>query len=85
MPTYGYICTECDHEFEVFQSITAPPVTKCERCGSKVRKQVFPVGIAFKGSGFHVNDYSSSHNGSSSSDAPACEAAKNGSCPEAKT
>ncbi|MEP0766582.1 MAG: hypothetical protein HRF45_08605 [Fimbriimonadia bacterium] len=76
MPTYGYICTECDHEFEVFQSATAPPVSTCERCGGKVRKQIHAVGIAFKGAGFHINDYSSRP-----STPPACEASSKSETP----
>src|SRR5690242_5098635 len=57
MPTYGYECTDCDHEFEVFQSIKDNPLTTCEACGGALRKRIYPVGIAFKGPGFYVNDY----------------------------
>jgi len=65
MPTYEYQCTTCDHRFEVFQRITDDPVTSCARCGAPVRRLLFPVGIVFKGPGFHVNDYGKS--GSSTS------------------
>ncbi len=58
MPTYGYRCTACKHEFERFQKISDPAVTECETCGAPVKKIMYPVGIAFKGSGFYVNDYS---------------------------
>ena len=57
MPTYGYQCLSCDNQFEVFQSIKDDPLTTCEACGGSLRKRVYPVGIAFKGSGFYVNDY----------------------------
>ena len=57
MPTYGYRCTECDHSFEVVQKIAEKPISECEMCGGKLRKLLFPVGIVFKGSGFHINDY----------------------------
>ena len=57
MPTYGYECLSCDNNFEVFQSIKDDPMTTCESCGGSLRKRVYPVGIAFKGSGFYVNDY----------------------------
>lgn len=67
MPTYGYECTKCGHQFEVFQSITAAPVTKCESCGGKVQQMVFPVGIHFKGEGFHINDYAKNAGTSESS------------------
>ncbi len=57
MPTYGYKCTKCNHEFEVLQKITDEPITECEKCGAEVKKLLYPVGIVFKGSGFHINDY----------------------------
>lgn len=59
MPIYGYRCGSCKHSFEVVQSINDEPVRNCPKCGGQVSKIFFPVGIAFKGSGFHVNDYKS--------------------------
>lgn len=56
MPTYGYECTACKHQFEVFQRITDEPVKVCEKCGKPVNRMIYPVGIVFKGSGFYVND-----------------------------
>ena len=60
MPTYGYRCTSCGHEFERFQKMTDAPVTACEECGAPVKKMIYPVGIAFKGTGFYVTDYKDS-------------------------
>jgi putative FmdB family regulatory protein len=57
MPTYGYKCAQCDHEFEIFQKITDEPIKQCPKCKGEVKKMLFPVGIVFKGSGFHINDY----------------------------
>lgn len=57
MPTYEYQCGECGHSFEVIRKITEDPLTECEKCGGRVRKVLHPVGIVFKGSGFHINDY----------------------------
>lgn len=57
MPTYGYQCNACNHTFEVFQKITDEPLQECEKCGGEVRRLLYPVGIVFKGSGFHINDY----------------------------
>ena len=37
--------------------MTDPALTDCENCGGLVKKVLYPVGIAFKGSGFYVNDY----------------------------
>jgi putative FmdB family regulatory protein len=56
MPTYGYRCTVCRHEFERIQKMSDAPLTECEECQGPVKKILYPVGIAFKGSGFYVND-----------------------------
>ena len=55
MPTYVYECRTCEKSFEAEQSIKDAPLTDCE-CGGTVRRLIQPVGIAFKGSGFYVND-----------------------------
>lgn len=59
MPTYVYECKSCARVFERWQSISEPPVTDCE-CGAAgtVKRVMQPVGIAFRGEGFHINDYS---------------------------
>ncbi|MHB1458877.1 MAG: FmdB family zinc ribbon protein [Armatimonadota bacterium] len=59
MPTYGYKCTRCEDTFEIFQRITDEPFTECEKCKGELKKLLYPVGIVFKGSGFHINDYKS--------------------------
>ena len=61
MPTYEYICTGCDHEFEAFQSITARPIRGCPECGKrKVKRKIGTgAGIIFKGGGFYETDYRS--------------------------
>ncbi len=59
MPIYGYRCKSCDHTFEIMQSVNDEPIKECPECKGPVAKVFFPVGIAFKGSGFHVNDYKS--------------------------
>lgn len=75
MPTYGYRCTECGHELEVFQSMSAEPLKVCSECGGALRKLLYPVGVQFKGSGFYTTDYrngggkSKSESGSSDSSA----------------
>ncbi len=56
MPTYGYQCTQCQHEFSVFQSMKDDPVSICPECGGKVKRLLYPVGIVFKGSGWYIND-----------------------------
>jgi len=59
VPTYGYECTACNERFEVFQRISDEPLTIHEGCGGELRRVLYPVGIVFKGPGFHVNDYGS--------------------------
>ncbi|MCP4456332.1 MAG: zinc ribbon domain-containing protein [Planctomycetes bacterium] len=61
MPTYAYKCDHCEHDFELFQSITAEPVKKCPECKkSRVRRLIGTgAGIIFKGSGFYETDYRS--------------------------
>lgn len=61
MPTYEYQCDQCGHEFQKFQSITAPSVRKCPQCGKlKVRRLIGAgAGIIFKGNGFYQTDYRS--------------------------
>jgi putative FmdB family regulatory protein len=57
VPTYGYECAACKEQFEVVQKITDAPLTTHEGCGGRLRRLLYPVGIVFKGPGFHVNDY----------------------------
>jgi len=61
MPTYDYLCQQCGHEFELFQSITASPSRKCPQCGKHGLKRLIGkgAGIIFKGSGFYETDYRS--------------------------
>ena len=33
-----------------------PRITECESCDGPVKKIIYPVGIAFKGEGFYIND-----------------------------
>ncbi len=62
MPTYDYECSQCEHKWEEFQSITAKPLRKCPSCGKLRAKRVIGAGagIIFKGSGFYQTDYRSS-------------------------
>jgi putative FmdB family regulatory protein len=59
MPTYDYICENCDHQFELFQPITARPAKKCPKCGKMSLKRLIGTGagVIFKGSGFYQTDY----------------------------
>ena len=61
MPTYDYECAACGHRYELFQSITAKPMTKCPACGKRTAKRLIGAGasVIFKGSGFYQTDYRS--------------------------
>ena len=60
MPTYEYQCQKCRKRDEAFQSITAKPLTKCPRCGGRLKRLVSSgSGFLFKGSGFYITDYRS--------------------------
>jgi putative FmdB family regulatory protein len=68
MPTYGYRCGSCGHEFEIRQKITDDALTACPKCGGKLSKMLYPAGVIFKGSGYYTTDYkASSADGSGSS------------------
>ena len=61
MPTYQYKCSECDHEFEKFQSISDPPITICPECDGETKRVITGgAGFIFKGSGFYITDYRNS-------------------------
>ena len=61
MPTYDYVCSSCNHELEIFQSISSSPKRKCPECGRHTLKRQIGsgAGIIFKGSGFYETDYRS--------------------------
>lgn len=59
MPTYVYQCSSCHSTFEAEQRITEAPLDSCA-CGATgtVKRIIQPIAVMFKGSGFHINDYS---------------------------
>jgi len=66
MPVYVYRNLVTNETFEHQQSITDDPLTADPRTGDPVKRIVQPVGIAFKGSGFYVNDSRKGSSGGSS-------------------
>lgn len=60
MPTYEYVCTSCQYEFEAFQKMSEEPLTECPRCKGPVRRKISGgSGLLFKGQGFYITDYRS--------------------------
>ena len=65
MPTYDYVCQNCDHEFEKYQPMSAALLTKCPECGSKKLRRLVGkgAGLIFKGTGFYITDYKNKSSG----------------------
>lgn len=57
MPTYDFRCTRCESQFEVSRPMGAAEPVSCPACDAPAKKVFAPVGVAFKGSGFHNTDY----------------------------
>ena len=63
MPTYVYRRAD-GSRFELFQSITAPPLTTCPTTNQSVERVISGgTGFILKGSGFYQTDYVSRPNG----------------------
>ena len=89
MPTYGYRCKSCGHQFEVFQRMSDDPVQTCPNCQGGVTRILYPTGVVFKGSGYYSTDYkgsgsSASANGSGSSSESGKSESKSESASESK-
>lgn len=57
MPAYDYRCTACENLFEVTRSMGATGDEHCPTCEAPAKRVFTPVGVAFKGTGFHNTDY----------------------------
>ena len=76
MPTYEYRCTACDYKFEEWQTMSAPPIDTCPKCGETAERVISGgAGLIFKGSGFYITDYrSSGYKNDAKKDAPTSSA-----------
>jgi len=57
MPTYDYRCKDCGTTHEIQQGFNDERPTVCPTCGGHLTRVFHPVGVVFKGSGFHKTDY----------------------------
>ena len=59
MPTYDYICNNCEKMYEYFQSMSDAPKKKCPECKKNSLRRVISggTGLIFKGSGYYLTDY----------------------------
>ena len=67
MPTYDYICNDCEKVYEYFQSMSDAPIIKCPECKKNSLRRVISggTGLIFKGSGYYLTDYKNKKNQSS--------------------
>jgi putative FmdB family regulatory protein len=81
MPRYDFQCIECVETFEVTRPAGQAKDEVCPTCGGATRRVFSPVGVVFKGSGFHNTDYKTkpSESPAKSDAAPACGSADSGS------
>jgi putative FmdB family regulatory protein len=70
VPTYQYVCTDCQSDLEAVQTFQEPSLSTCPTCGGKLRKRFGAVGVVFKGSGFYRNDSRSDGRGASGTGKP---------------
>ena len=72
MPTYEYVCTDCQNLWEEIQKISEPAIEVCPKCGkSTAKRQISGGNFILKGGGWYADLYSSSGGG-----AKAAESAK---------
>jgi putative FmdB family regulatory protein len=57
MPSYDYRCTTCSERFEITRAMSSSAEECCPTCGGPAKRLFTPVGVAFKGTGFHNTDY----------------------------
>lgn len=64
MPTYEYVCTSCNNEWEAEQSIKDAALTDCPACHNATARRQISRGTGFilKGSGWYSDLYASSSN-----------------------
>lgn len=55
MPNYDFLCETCGHEFQKILPMGTNK-TPCLLCSGSAKKQISAPNIAFRGSGFYVND-----------------------------
>ena len=64
MPTYDYICNDCNKMHEYFQSMSDNPLIKCPECKKNTLRRIISggTGLIFKGSGYYLTDYKNKKN-----------------------
>jgi len=65
MPLYEYRCSDCQHEFEIIQKISAGRLRKCPECTGRLEKLVSKSAFHLKGGGWYSDGYGDGSKGSS--------------------
>lgn len=61
MPTYEYVCTECQNHWEEVQKISEDPIQVCPKCQkTSAKRQISGGNFILKGGGWYADLYSSS-------------------------
>ncbi|MBN9418736.1 hypothetical protein ABS71_07190 [bacterium SCN 62-11] len=85
MPIYVYKCTQCNEYCEALQKVSDEPLKTCPHCQAEALiKVIAPVGVIFKGTGFHKNDYSGKSSSSSKSSSDSSKPAESSTPSESK-
>ncbi len=71
MPAYDYRCAKCEDVFEVVRPLGETADVHCPVCSVPAKRVFSPVGVVFKGSGFHNTDYRAKSSKDSTSEKPA--------------
>ncbi|MBL8470626.1 MAG: zinc ribbon domain-containing protein [Rhodocyclaceae bacterium] len=70
MPIYEYRCSDCGHQKDVLQKVSAAPLTTCPACGKETfAKLISAAGFQLKGSGWYATDFKSTGSGTASAKA----------------
>ncbi len=82
MPAYDFRCPSCDRVFELTRALSDSSDVRCPNCGGATKRVFTPVGVVFKGSGFHNTDYKARPNNeeSSPSGKDSCPSAGGSAC-----
>ena len=60
MPTYEYVCTDCQNQWEEVQKISENALEVCPKCGkSTAKRQISAGNFILKGGGWYADLYSS--------------------------
>lgn len=87
MPTYEYICSSCQNEWEFEQSMKDAALTECPRCKQATARRQISRGTGFilKGGGWYSDLYSSTSNKASGSSGGSSEGGSSGSTASASS